>query len=153
MTSLETKIPPPLVALVFAIAMWGLGKVTPPMDLAATFRIAVAGLIALGALGFSLAGILAFRNAQTTVNPLKPQTASKLVTTGVYRITRNPMYVGMLLLLVSWAICLSSPSAFLGPVAFALFITRFQIVPEERALIGIFGREFEEYRQRVRRWL
>ena len=153
MTSLETKIPPPLVALVFAIAMWGLGKVTPVIDLAATLRIGVAGLIALGGLSFSLAGILTFRSAETTINPLKPQTASTLVTTGVYRITRNPMYVGLLLLLVSWAIYLSSGWAFLGPVAFALFITRFQIQPEERALIGIFGQEFDEYRRRTRRWL
>ena len=153
MTSLEAKIPPPLVALSFAIAMWGLSKVTPAMDLTATFRIAVAGLIALGGLGFSLAGMFAFRSAETTLNPLKPQTASTLVTTGVYRITRNPMYVGLMLLLVSWAVYLSSGWAFFGPVAFVLYITRFQILPEEQALIGIFGQEFDAYRSRSRRWL
>ena len=153
MTSLETKIPPPVVALLFAIAMWGISKVTPLIDLPASLRFAVTSLIALGGLGFSLAGILAFRSAETTINPLKPQTASALVTTGVYRITRNPMYVGLLLVLVSWAIYLSSGWAFFGPVAFILYITRFQILPEERALIGIFGREFDEYRRRTRRWL
>ncbi len=153
MTSLETKIPPPVVALLFAIAMWGLAKVTPLMSLPANFRITVAGLTALGGLAFSLAGMLAFRSAETTINPLKPQTASTLVTTGVYRLTRNPMYVGLLLVLVSWATYLSSAWAFFGPVAFVLYITRFQILPEEQALIGLFGQEFDEYRRRVRRWL
>jgi len=153
MTSLETKVPPPVVALLFVIAMWGLTKVTPVTHLPATFRITVAGLTAVGGLAFSLAGILAFRSAETTINPLKPQTASTLVTTGVYRITRNPMYVGLLLLLVSWAIYLSSPWAFFGPVAFILYITRFQILPEEQALIGIFGQDFDEYRRHTRRWL
>jgi protein-S-isoprenylcysteine O-methyltransferase Ste14 len=153
MASLETKIPPPVVALLFAIAMWGIAKVTPSMDLPASFRIAVSGLTALGGLTFSLAGILAFRSAKTTINPLKPRTASTLVTSGVYRLTRNPMYVGLLLVLVSWATYLSSAWAFAGPVGFVLYITRFQIVPEEQAMLGLFGQEFEEYRQRTRRWL
>lgn len=94
-----------------------------------------------------------FRRANTTVNPLKPQAASSLVTAGIYRYTRNPMYLGLLFLLVAWAVLLSSPFALLGPVAFVTYISRFQIVPEERVLAALFGAEYAAYQAGVRRWL
>jgi protein-S-isoprenylcysteine O-methyltransferase Ste14 len=94
-----------------------------------------------------------FRRANTTVNPLKPQAASSLVTIGIYRYTRNPMYLGLLFLIVAWAVLLSSPFALLGPVTFVAFIGRFQIVPEERVLSALFGEEYAAYKSHVRRWL
>ena len=109
--------------------------------------------IALAGAGVAMAGALAFRRARTTVSPLKPQTTSSLVTSGVYRFTRNPMHVGLALVLLAWAVFVSSPWAFLGPMRFILYITRFQIVPEERALSGLFGAAYSAYRARVRRWL
>lgn len=151
--SLELKIPPPAVAAVFAIAMWGISRVAPLIQISAPLRTAVAIAIALVGMGFALTAILSFRRASTTVNPTKPQATSSLVISGVYRVTRNPMYLGLLFVLVAWAVSLSSPWALLGPVAFVLYIRRFQIVPEERALAALFGSEYSAYRSRVRRWL
>lgn len=100
-----------------------------------------------------LAGVISFRRARTTVNPLKPETATALVTSGVYRYTRNPMYLGMLAILVAWAAFLASPAALLGPLGFWTYIQRFQIRPEEKMLTSLFGRAFTDYTSRVRRWL
>ena len=87
------------------------------------------------------------------MNPLKPETSSRLVTSGIYRHTRNPMYLGMAVVLLGWAAWLGSAWSLLGIAMFAAYITRFQILPEETALQRIFGAEFDEYRERVRRWL
>ena len=100
-----------------------------------------------------MSGILAFRASRTTINPLKPERSSSLVVGGIYRITRNPMYVGMAFLLLAWAVHLSAWLSFTGILAFVLYITRFQIRPEERALQRIFGEAFNAYCARVRRWL
>lgn len=110
--------------------------------------------MALAAVGaaFDVAGLVAFRRASTTINPLHPERASALVTGGVYRITRNPMYVGLAFALLAWAAYLGSPWALLGPVAFVGYITHFQIVPEERILRARFA-QFDAYAARVRRWL
>lgn len=147
---LETRIPPPIVAALTGAAMWGLSTGSPTLPasvriVAALAIASVGGLVAMGA------GI-GFRQAKTTVNPLKPQAASSLVTTGIYRHTRNPMYLGLLLLVVAWAVLLSSPAALLGPIAFVAYIGRFQIVPEERVLSALFGTEYAAYQSRVRRW-
>ncbi len=153
MRALEHRIPPPLVALACAVAMWGVAGVTPALELSLPLRMAATAVPALGGAFFCLAGVLSFRRARTTVNPLKPDSASALVTSGIYRLSRNPMYVGFALLLVAWAAWLASPLALSGVLVFVLYINRFQIVPEERALAALFGAEFERYRQAVRRWL
>ena len=153
MSSLEAKIPPPAVAAVVAVAMWGTSKLAPLLQVPNALRLGAAVAIVLVGIGFSAAGILAFRRARTTVNPTKPEEATSLVNSGVFRITRNPMYVGLAFVLVALAVFLSSAWALLGPVAFVLYIGRFQIAPEERALTRLFGREYADYRARVRRWL
>ena len=101
----------------------------------------------------SIAGMVAFRRAKTTVNPVKASLASSLVIRGVYRYTRNPMYVGLLLTLLAWAVFLANPLAVLWVVVYVLYITRFQIIPEERVLASLFGAEYEAYKGRVRRWI
>jgi protein-S-isoprenylcysteine O-methyltransferase Ste14 len=153
MQSLELKIPPPLVALLVAGGMWGIASLGPSIELPALIRKAVALIIALAGGGFSLAGVISFRRAETTVNPLKPEAASSLVCSGIYAVSRNPMYVGFLFILVAWAVFLSSVWALLGPLAFVLYMNRFQIAPEERALSDLFGPRFEAYKTKVRRWL
>jgi protein-S-isoprenylcysteine O-methyltransferase Ste14 len=150
MPSLEHKIPPPVVGALVAGAMWWVSSLGSLPTVATGLRhVAVALLITAG-VAFDVLGLLASR---TTINPLKPERASALVTGGVYQVTRNPMYVGMALLLLAWAVYLSALLSFAGPVIFILYITRFQIQPEERALQGIFGEEFAAYAARVRRWL
>lgn len=153
MRALELKIPPPLVALAIAVTMWIARNVAPALELSPTTRIVAAGVVAVIGGYFSVAGTIAFRRAKTTVNPLKPESASSLVTSGVYRITRNPMYVALALLLVAWGFYLSAPFLLVGSVLFVLYVTRFQIQPEERVLRRMFGSEYTSYIQRVRRWL
>jgi protein-S-isoprenylcysteine O-methyltransferase Ste14 len=153
MQVLELKIPPPVVALLMAAAMWGIRQTTTPVDIPMVVRAGIASAVAVAGIGIALWGVIAFRRARTTVNPLKPESASSLVTSGVYRFTRNPMYVGMGLVLIAWAFLLSSAMALLGPVVFVLYMNRFQIEPEERALAIRFGDAFLNYRATVRRWL
>ena len=153
MNALELKVPPPMVALMTALGMWAVSRLTFVFELDAALRTAVAVVIALIGGAFDVAGIAAFRRAKTTLNPMKPEAASSLVTGGIYRVTRNPMYVGLLFLLVAWAAFLWAPWAILGPVLFVAYMNRFQIGPEERALIGAFGEEYARYKSAVRRWL
>ncbi len=153
MQALELKIPPPAVAVLMAGAMWGISLVAPLLEVPAFIRVAVAVTIALAGGGFSLAGVISFRRARTTVNPMKPEMTSSLVCSGIYRVTRNPMYVGLLFILVAWAVFLSSAWALLGPLTFVLYINRFQIAPEERVLSAMFGTGYSAYKSRVRRWL
>jgi protein-S-isoprenylcysteine O-methyltransferase Ste14 len=87
------------------------------------------------------------------VNPLKPQTASALVASGIYRYTRNPMYLGMLVVVVGWAVFLANVLSALAIVLFPAYITRFQIKPEERVLLSLFGEQYVHYSHQVRRWL
>ncbi len=153
MRALELKIPPPLVALIIAVTMWIARNVAPTLELSPATRMVAAGVVAVIGGYFSIAGTIAFRRAKTTVNPLKPERASSLVTSGVYRITRNPMYVALALLLVAWGFYWSAPALLAGSALFVLYVTRFQIQPEERVLRRMFGNEYTSYTQRVRRWL
>jgi protein-S-isoprenylcysteine O-methyltransferase Ste14 len=153
MPPLENKIPPPVIAALFAAAMWVLSRYVAGVEVSGSARMVSAILILLLGVFFCLAGVVSFKRAKTTVNPLKPETASALVNSGIYRISRNPMYVGFALILFAWAAFLASPWALLGVIGFVLYMNRFQITPEERALGALFGDEFVDYRSRVRRWL
>jgi protein-S-isoprenylcysteine O-methyltransferase Ste14 len=115
-------------------------------------RLLVAAAVAALGIAVAVGGVISFRRAKTTVNPLKPERSAALVATGVYSFTRNPMYLGMALVLVAWAVYLSSIWSLSGPVLFVLYITAFQIVPEERVLAELFGAQYAEYKTRVRRW-
>ena len=153
MSSLDHKIPPPIVGAIAAAAMWLVSSVGPSLPLDDTLRRVLTGVLVAIGLGFDLFGLHAFRTARTTFNPLHPERASVLVVTGVYAITRNPMYVGLLFLLLGWAVYLSTWPAFAGPILTMIYITRFQILPEERILAGVFGERYAQYVRRVRRWL
>ncbi|MFG6447937.1 methyltransferase family protein [Roseateles sp. BYS180W] len=109
-------------------------------------------LVLLGGVA-AVAGVLAFGRHHTTVNPLRPDQSSTLVASGVYRLSRNPMYLGFLLVLAGWAVYLASVAAALMLPAFVIYMNRFQIAPEERALATLFGPEFETYKATTRRWL
>jgi protein-S-isoprenylcysteine O-methyltransferase Ste14 len=150
---LEHRIPPPVVGVLVGAAMWALARATSVLEVQLYLRIATASVFIVAGLTIAALGAVAFRNASTTVNPLRPESTSSMVVSGVYALTRNPMYVGFALVLVGWGAYLAAPAAFLGPVVFIAFITRFQIIPEERALSAKFGREFAEYTAKVRRWL
>lgn len=153
MHALENRLPPPLVMLAFALALWLAARALPPPIIPYPVRFTMTALLSVAAAAFLLPALKAFARAGTTVNPIAIDTASALVTTGSYRISRNPMYVGLTLLLAAWAVGLGSAWLLAGPLLYALFITRFQIVPEERVMQARFGDAYTAYRQQVRRWL
>jgi protein-S-isoprenylcysteine O-methyltransferase Ste14 len=153
MDDLKLRVPPPAVAVLIAGAMWGISLLTPPLYVPSDIRWAVALAVGLAGVGIALSGVVSFVRARTTVNPMKPMKTSALVTTGVYRFSRNPMYVGVLFVLIAWAVILSVAWVLAGPVVFVLYMERFQIAPEERALSDLFGEEYAAYKARVRRWL
>lgn len=150
---LELKVPPVLLLALLAAGMYGLARVLPAWTFAVPAR-AVAG-VALAGLGgaVGLAGVVAFRRSRTTVNPHTPGKASSVVTHGVYRWTRNPMYLGLLLALAGWAIFLANAATLAALPAFVAWLNRFQIQPEERILAAKFGAPFTAYMAAVPRWL
>ena len=150
---LELKVPPPIVTLVLALLMWLTPAAAGFVQIPDAARV-LGSLVLMGVgQAIGIAGLVAFRRAKTTVDPVKASSASSLVTGGVFRHTRNPMYVGFLLTLLAWAVFLVNPLAALWVIVFVLYITRFQIIPEERALASLFGAEYEAYKGRVRRWV
>lgn len=133
--------------------MWLVSASVPSLTFNLPWRTAVAVAFVGAGVIISLLAVVAFRKAKTTVNPTKPGTTSAMVTSGIYRLSRNPMYVGFLLALTGWAAFLSHILAFAFLPAFVAYMNRFQISPEERALSANFGSQFATYRQAVRRWL
>lgn len=150
---LEHRIPPPVVALTVAVANWLLARALPVWAFPFPGHTTLAVVLAVTGVLLGLAGILQFREARTTVHPEHPEKASALVTGGVYRFSRNPMYLGTLLVLAGWAVQLAHPAALVLLPCFVAFLDRFQIGPEERALRANFGDAFEAYARQVRRWL
>ena len=153
MQALELRIPPPIAAGIVGLAMWWTAHLLPAVHPAGPWRAIVAGACAAFGATVALLGVWAFHRAKTTVNPIHPEAASSVVTRGIYSYTRNPMYVGLTAGLLGWAVWLSVPWVFLGPPALMLFLWRFQIIPEERVMSSKFGRDYDDYRKRVRRWL
>jgi len=150
---LELRIPPDVVWVLVAGLMWLASTVTPKLTLPSAVRIAAgATLTVLGVLAMASARA-ALSRADTTWLPMTPARTRRLVTSGVYRVSRNPIYLGMMLVLLGLAVLLTSPAALLVSAVFVLFLDLFQIAPEERALAAAFGREYVEYRAHVRRWI
>ena len=154
MSKLELRVPPVVVVLVCAAAMWLIARAVSPSVLRIEVRVAIAAALALVGIALAVAGIREFRAARTTVNPMHPEQAVAMVTGGIYRFTRNPMYLGMFCLLAAWAAWLGRVAPFVaGLPVFVLYMNRFQVKPEERALEQRFGPAFRQYAARVRRWI
>lgn len=150
---LELKIPPPLVALSLAAFIWQLSKTLPvslalPFD---TFWLAIA--VAGAGIGCDMAALVAFFRARTTINPLSPGNTRALVVSGIYRYSRNPMYLGLACLLTAWTFYLGQWLLLPLVAVFVLYINRFQIQPEERILTALFGDEYRDWLRRVPRWI
>lgn len=153
MKVLELRIPPLVLVALFALVMWLLAQLVPPLALPAVWGLVLAGIFAGAGVAVAVSGVLAFRRANTTVDPRVPQQTSSLVARGIYRYSRNPMYLGFLLLLAALACYLMSAAALLLLPLFVLYMNRFQIAPEERFLLQKFGAEYQSYTTQVRRWL
>lgn len=153
MKSLELRVPPVIVVFATAACMWFVAETLPWFTVAVRWAVPVATGCAIAGISVALAGVAAFRKARTTVNPTTPEASSAIVASGVYRFSRNPMYAGFLLVLIGWGVYLSNLGALVLVSVFVVYMNRFQIKPEERALAAKFGSGYTEYMQRVRRWL
>lgn len=150
---LEKKVPPVAVFLICGALVFALSE-TGVLTFKSTIVTEVlAIMLVLLGVTLGLAGVMQFKQSSTTVNPVDTSKSSSLVTAGIYRITRNPMYVGMLFILIAMGIWFASVLSIAVMIFFIAYLTRFQIVPEERALEDIFGQPYKDYKQRVRRWL
>jgi protein-S-isoprenylcysteine O-methyltransferase Ste14 len=150
---LETKIPPPIVALLLAVSAFGGARLLPTLSF--EFPLASLATAGLGLAGVTLNLLpkAAFRRVGTTVNPLRPALTSQLVTSGIYRHSRNPMYLGYAVILLAWALYLQNAAALLATPLFMLYITWFQILPEERCLSSRFPDTYAAFRRNAPRWL
>lgn len=151
--SLELKIPPALLVIGVAAGMWVVALLFPQLNVPFTGSPGMATVIASIGIAAAVLAVLEFRKVDTTVDPRYPDKSSQLVVSGIFRLSRNPMYLGFLLILFGWAWYLMSVLAFLWLPLFVVYMNRFQIQPEERYMMEKFGHEFELYAARVRRWV
>jgi len=151
--TMKTLIPPPFYAIACAAMMWLLDRLLPAGDwLTTPWTMAGPVLMAIALLP-AVAALLHLRHHRTTIDPRHPENSRRLVTSGIYAYSRNPMYLSLLLALIGWAITLGNLTALAFPPLFAAIVTQLQIVPEERILARRFSTAFDDYHQRVRRWL
>lgn len=153
MRFLNTKIPPPIIAIFCAIMMWMLRDFGPSINLSDNFKLSILFICIGIAIAFDLSALREFGRAKTTINPLNPQKAQSIVTSGIYKITRNPMYVGIVVLLFGFCMKFGSYIGFIFIPLFITYITIFQIIPEEIALEAKFRDEYLKYKNKVRRWI
>lgn len=147
---LDLKIPPVIVFVAFAGIIIGIPFV---ISFYAVQSIWLCGFFILLGIILALSGIWEFRKFKTTVNPTTPEKSSQVVNTGIYRFSRNPMYLGMALGLVGLTLGFGNHFSWLGVVGFIAYITQFQIIPEEKILKEIFGKNYIDYLKQVRRWI
>jgi protein-S-isoprenylcysteine O-methyltransferase Ste14 len=142
-----------VVWLLVAGLMWLGSAWTPRLDLPSPLRVAAAVALTAAGVWAIVSARALLERANTTWHPMTPGQSTSLVTSGVFGVSRNPIYVGMLLILFAWAVLLASPAALVVSSVFVFYLDRFQIVPEERALTAILGQEYHDYLTRVRRWI
>lgn len=154
---MELKVIPVIQVAIALILMTLLHYFLPQLTLSKVINPAVTvslvTLLLVIAIAIGGLAIYSFRRHQTTVNPSKPETSSQVVDSGIYKFSRNPMYLAMLLALIAYALYLENPLNLMICALFVWYLTKFQIVPEERMLTKLFGNNYVDYKNRVRRWL
>ena len=148
---METKIPPPIVTLIFGLSIYFSRGIFQVVEIKYSFYFGILLLV----LGFVIliSAVRLFRKDKTTVNPLSPEQATKLVTDGIFKYSRNPMYLGMALVLGSIAVFFNLIGGIILIALFCAYITKFQILPEERAMRDLFSDDFDKYTKVTRRWI
>lgn len=149
---MELKIPPLVQVMFFGSGMLFISKLFPLLILSIPSNVLIGILVASIGVVAAFIGVIEFRKAKTTVDPRHPQKSENLVTTGIYAISRNPMYLGFLIILFGWFFILENIAALFLLPAFVLYINHFQIKPEERFLLQKFGSNYSQYCSKVRRW-
>lgn len=153
MHRLKLKIPPVALVLLFALAMWLVARMSPGSGIEIPGREWVALVILIAGFALIIVGASAFISAKTTINPMSPESATSIVSSGIYKLSRNPMYVGLFIMLMAWVIFLGNILTALLLPPFILCMNRSQIIPEENALLTKFGDEYARYMKSVRRWI
>ncbi|MDV6250841.1 isoprenylcysteine carboxylmethyltransferase family protein [Vibrio sp. EA2] len=153
MRKLELRVPPVAVFLLVILLMYWLKGLTPDFMITVPFVEFVVAILTLLSGVIGIAGVYEFRKEKTTVNPVKPEAATSVVSTGVFAYTRNPMYVALLLLIIALGLWWQHLSVILCGALFISYMNRYQIKPEEHVLERLFGEDYLKYKNRVRRWL
>jgi protein-S-isoprenylcysteine O-methyltransferase Ste14 len=152
MKSLELKVHPPIVQFLCLCLVYVLSHFLPILAIPST-SFGLHWFVGFTGVLMALVGIWEFLKAQTTIDPTRPEKSSHLISSGIYQVTRNPMYLGMVIIIVAAIIKFANYYGFIALPCFILYITQFQIKPEERIIEGIFGNDYVYYKNRVRRWL
>jgi protein-S-isoprenylcysteine O-methyltransferase Ste14 len=153
MNKLELKLPPVALTLIMGTMMWTSSELLPATKYTNSWSITIALIALCIGVFFAVMGVIEFKKAKTTVDPRVPHQTSSLVITGVYKLSRNPMYIGFLFILLSWAFYLSQIYVFLFLLLFVVYMNKFQITPEERFMTQKFGEDYILYMTKVRRWI
>ncbi len=151
--ALELKVPPAVVFLFFASAFWAIDRWFPVFDVHIPFRLPIVVFLGVTALLVGFWSIWLFRSNGTTVNAHKPHETERLISSGPFKHSRNPMYLALSMMLIAWAIYLTDLLSLMLMPGFFAYMTRFQIIPEERKMEEKFGEDFEEYAEKTPRWL
>ncbi len=150
---MNLKVPPVIVVAITVFLMWVIEKYLPVEFLALNAPKWIIILTSILGIVCIVLGVIQFSVKKTTVNPHKPEDSTSLVSSGIYSISRNPMYMGMLMLLVFYGLFLGDGLVFLMLPVFIWYMNSFQIKPEEEMMIELFGDEYKDYQKRVRRWI
>ncbi len=150
---MELKVIPIVQVIIAMILMGIISKFLPQFHYNLFYRFAIITVIIIIALTIGFLAVYSFKRHQTTVNPSKPESSSKVVNSGVYQFSRNPMYLAMLLALIGYAFYLENVLNFVICAVFFWYINKYQILPEEQMLTQLFGAEYLQYQQQVRRWI
>lgn len=150
---MRLKIIPVFQFLIAVVAVVGIIKLVPDLNFTFPFQEVIPYFISGLAFLILALSLMSFQQAGTTVDPANPNNASNLVTSGVYKYTRNPMYLAMLLLLIGFVVKQGNPVGLLPVIGFVASMTAWQIIPEEDSLTETFGQEYLDFKSRVRRWI
>ncbi|MEO0909232.1 MAG: isoprenylcysteine carboxylmethyltransferase family protein [Pseudomonadota bacterium] len=150
---MNLKVPPPLQALICIGLIWLIARTLPEFSFSFPGQTIAAVFVAAIGVAIDVISLNFFMRAKTTVSPISPEKTTSLVTDGVYKYTRNPMYLGLTFILSGFAIWQGNLFGFVGVILFVGYVTRFQIIPEETILREKFGQEYEDYCSRTGRWL
>jgi protein-S-isoprenylcysteine O-methyltransferase Ste14 len=147
---METKIPPPIVTLIFIFLIGFSNRLIEPFSF--EYQTPLGVMIIICGLSVLISAARVFKQLETTINPMQPSQASKLAIIGPFKYTRNPMYLGMSIMLIGFGLIFGAKLTVCLVVMFILYITVFQIIPEERAMQEKFT-DWNDYCLKVRRWL
>ncbi len=144
---MELKLPPPILFLLAVAFIYWLPKIALPLANWLSYLFIFTGII------IAIASLYPFYQHKTTINPHRPEQSVHLITYGIYRFSRNPMYLSLVCFLLAFTFWQQQALGFLVIIGFIAYLNRFQIQPEERILKQKFGQDFLQYQQKVRRWI